>query len=129
MAAPPPRPPDEDPFADKPDRWERDDRAWRAKWADDGDGYAAPRPGAPRPSRPSPDGVRDAYREGMRGAGPYLGLGVQIGGSMALFVGLGILVDRWLGSSPWGVVGGAALGMVGVVYLVLRVAGEASPRR
>ena len=125
-----PTPPD-DPFADKPDRWERDDRAWRAKWSDkdpDDEGYAAPPPGTYTPGGSSPDEVRDAYNEGMRGAGPYLGLGVQIGGAMAFFVGLGVLVDRWLGTSPWGVVAGAALGMVGVVFLVLRIAGEPGTR-
>ncbi|MDT0630398.1 AtpZ/AtpI family protein [Rubrivirga sp. S365] len=124
MATPP-----NDPYADKPDRWERDDRAWKAKWADkepEDEGYAAPPSDAYRPAAATPGTVHDAYGEGMRGAGPYLGLGAQIGGSMALFVGLGVLADRWLGTSPWGVVAGAALGMVGVVFLVLRIAREAS---
>ena len=119
-----PTPPD-DPYADKPDRWDLEDRAWRAKWADrdaDGDDYAAPPPGTYTPRGASVDDVHDAYRDGMRGAGPYLGLGVQIGGAMALFVGLGVAIDRWLGTTPWGVVAGAVLGMVGVVALVLRVA-------
>ena len=126
-----PTPPD-DPYADKPDRWEREDRAWRAKWsdaADDGGEYAAPPPGPRPPRAPAADGVHDAYRDGMRGAGPYLGLGAQIGGAMLLFVGLGVAVDRWLGTSPWGVVAGAALGMVGVVYLVVRVANDAASER
>ena len=126
-----PTPPD-DPYADKPDRWERDDRAWRARWSDedaDDGGYATPPPGAYTPGGSSPDDVHDAYGEGMRGAGPYLGLGVQIGGSMAFFVGAGVLVDRWLGTSPWGVVVGAALGMVGIVFLVLRIADEAGRKR
>ena len=124
-----PTPPN-DPYADKPDRWERDDRAWRAKWADpDDDEYAAPPPGTYRPGGSSPDDVKDAYAEGMRGAGPYLGLGAQIGGSMAFFVGAGVLADRWLDTSPWGVIVGAALAMVGIVFLVVRVANEAGGKR
>ena len=43
---------------------------------------------------------------------------------MVFFVGLGLLADRWLDSSPWGVIVGAALGMVGIMYLVLRMARE-----
>ena len=58
----------------------------------------------------------------MRAAGSHIGLGLQIGVSMAFFVGLGIVVDRWLGTTPWGVVIGAAVGMVGVMVLVLRLA-------
>lgn len=126
MATPP-----DDPYADKPDRWEREDRAWREKWADrkDDDEYAAPPPDGYRPTRATPDSVHDAYGEGMRGAGPYIGLGAQIGGSILLFVGAGYAVDRWLGTSPWGVVVGAALGMVGIVYLVIRVANEGVSKR
>ena len=125
-----PTPPD-DPFADKPDRWERDDRAWREKWAndEDDDGYAAPPPGTYQPAASTPDAIHDAYGEGMRGAGPYLGLGAQIGGSMAFFVGVGYAVDRWLGTSPWGIIVGAILAMVGIVFLVVRIANEGATKR
>lgn len=145
------RPPDPDapdanePDSDEPDRWEEADRAWEAKWADKpadepppdeaappaGPGLdpLAERPGTPppsgyRPRRATASGTTDAYGDGMRAAGPYLGLGIQIGLSMAVFAGAGILVDRWLDTSPWGVIVGAILGMVGIVYLVLRVARE-----
>lgn len=118
-----------DPYADKPDAWDAADRAWKAKWADrpdpDDDEWAAPAESY-RPQETSLGGTSDAYGDGMRAAGPYLGLGVQIGASMAVFAGGGILVDRWLGTTPWGVIVGAALGMVGVVVLVLRVARDGS---
>ena len=127
-----------DPYADEPDRWAEADRAWEAKWSDDpagrdpeaegpeADDPEAVRPpsAAYRPRRATLGGTTDAYGDGMRAAGPHLGLGLQIGASMVFFVGLGIAVDRWLGTTPWGVVVGAALGMVGVLMLVVRVAKE-----
>lgn len=118
------------------DPWEEADRAWEATWADDAsdaerDPDAQPDdmplpPGAEyQPVTPTAGSVRDAYGDGMREAGPYLGLGAQIGGSMAIFIGGGLLVDRWLDSSPWGVLVGAALGMIGIIALVVRIANDA----
>ena len=125
--------PTNDPWADKPDRFDRADREWASRWADeplDGDAEET------EPSGPGYEnkevtakGVRDAYKSGMLAAGPHLGFGIQLGASMLLFVGVGIAVDRWLGTAPWGVIVGAALGMVGIVTMVLRVAREANTRR
>ena len=147
--AQPPDPGAPDPYADEPDRWEEADRAWEAKWTDESEDGPPPdetappagpgldplaeRPGAPppsgyRPRRATLSGTTDAYGDGMRAAGPHLGLGLQIGFSMVVFAGGGILVDRWLDTSPWGVVIGAALGMVGIMVLVLRVANEGSKK-
>ncbi|MGB3542613.1 AtpZ/AtpI family protein [Rubrivirga sp.] len=117
-----------DPWADRPDRFDRADREWAQKWAapkddlEDGD-EAGEGPGAGyTPTKSTPGVVQDAYGDGMRAAGQHIGLGAQIGGSMLLFVGLGIAADRWLGTEPWGVIVGAALGLVGIVTLVIRVA-------
>ena len=79
----------------------------------------ASRPRAPAtpPTKSTPGVIQDAYGDGMRAAGEHIGLGVQIAASMLLFVGLGIAADRWLGTEPWGVIAGAALGMVGIVAL------------
>lgn len=135
----PPSPDDDatDPFADVPDAWAASDRAWDARWLDDPDAggpdagdpdrtgspvAASPRSPAPRPTTSS---VADSYLDGMQGAGPYLGLGMQIAVSMALFVGGGYAVDRWLGTSPVGLLVGAGLGMVGIIALVVRIAREA----
>jgi ATP synthase protein I len=52
--------------------------------------------------------------------GRYLGLGLE----MAVGVGLGVLVGQWLdkryGWSPWGMVVGASLGLVGGMYLLIK---------
>lgn len=123
------KPTPSDDWPEKPDAWKQADQVWDSKWSDrqleeeGGEGYAPPSERY-TPESPATQSLRDSYGDGMRAAGPYLGLGVQIGGSMILFVGAGLLVDRWLDSSPWGVIVGAALGMVGIIALVMRVAKE-----
>ena len=111
-------------WPDDPDAWADADRAWRAGWEDADE--VDPEAGGVAPYVPPREpatarGVGQAYGAGMREAGPYLGLGVQIAASMAVFVGGGLLLDRWLGSEPWGVLGGAALGMLSIVALLVRL--------
>ena len=80
---------------------------------------------SPRAHSATAGSVADSYLDGMQAAGPYLGLGAQIAASMALFCGVGYVVDRWLGTSPWGILVGAMLGMVGIVALLVRISREA----
>ena len=119
-----------DDWPDEPDAWAEADRAWRAKWEDpdaapdDLDAEAEPdgvAPYAPPREPATAKGVGRAYGAGMREAGPYLGLGIQIAASMALFVGGGWMLDRWAGTEPWGVLGGAALGLLSIVALLVRL--------
>jgi F0F1-type ATP synthase assembly protein I len=43
----------------------------------------------------------------------------QVGVEMVVPIGLGLALDRWLGSMPWATVAGAVLGFVGgLVHLV-----------
>lgn len=56
--------------------------------------------------------------------GPYLGLGMQIALSMALFVVIGYAIDQWLGILPWGTIAGALIGMASIFYHLVRVLGE-----
>lgn len=126
------KPTPSDDWPEKPDAWKQADKAWESKWSDrtpegDDEAYASPSD-TYRPEDPSTRSLRDSYGDGMRAAGPYLGLGVQIGGAMLLFVGLGVVVDRTLGTTPWGVVAGAVLGMIGIVALVIRIAKEGDKR-
>ena len=147
--------PDDETSDDSPDAWAEADRAYAQKWGDAGadqsDGdlgalSAEPDPFSPTP-RHLPTGETTAlyvsgrkrkvplstpvgaYGHGMVAAGPYLGLGVQIAASMAVFTGAGYALDLWLGSTPWGLLTGAALGMVGIVALIVRVAREADARK
>ena len=47
-------------------------------------------------------------------------LGLTVGVATAIGVGLGVLVDRWLGSGPWGLVLGLLLGVTAGFTQVLR---------
>ena len=60
----------------------------------------------------------------MGEVGPYLGLGMQIALSMALFVVLGYAIDQWLGILPWGTIAGALIGMASIFYHLMRVLNE-----
>ena len=127
-------PPDErDEWADPPDRWAEDDRAWKEKWTDKAPGADSeasggnlePPSSAYRPERASIKSVTDSYEAGMREAGPHLTIGIQIAASMLAFGGAGGAVDNWAGTSPWGVLIGTALGFAGVMTLIVRLARDA----
>ena len=49
----------------------------------------------------------------------YQVLGELIGGILG-GLGLGWLLDKWLHSTPWGMIAGTLLGMVLAVYLVVK---------
>jgi len=51
--------------------------------------------------------------------GYYLSV-AQVGMEMAAPIGLGLILDHYLGWTPWGVVGGAVFGLVaGVAHLAM----------
>ena len=57
----------------------------------------------------------------MLESSPYLGLGFQLAGAVLIYVGIGYLVDRWLDTAPWGLVGGAVVGMIAFFIQLGRV--------
>lgn len=75
---------------------------------------------AKREARPTPLGLGDAS-EGFRLLGQILG-GV-LGG-----LGLGWLVDRLAGASPWGVLGGLLIGVVVSIVAAVRQAAAMSAK-
>lgn len=67
-----------------------------------------------RPAPAGPPGLAGAYR--------YAWLGMQFAAGVLVYMGLGYLVDRWLGTLPGFLVGGAILGgVVGFVSVYRRV--------
>ena len=77
----------------------------------------------PRRRSPAP---KEDWRAGLREAGPYLGLGMQLAFTMLFFVGLGYLVDRRLGTEPWFLIAGAMVGMTALFVQLFRVSAEMS---
>ncbi len=65
------------------------------------------------------------WRQGLRDAGPYLTLGVQLAFTLLAFTIGGYFLDRWIGSLPWFTIGGALLGLVSLFAQLFRIAGEA----
>ncbi len=51
-------------------------------------------------------------------AGPAAAASYSLIGSVLLFGGLGYGCDRWLGSEPWGLVGGLLFGVAVGFYLL-----------
>ena len=120
----------EDDWQEKPDAWAEADRRWEEKWADDDVDDPPPATALPRPGpREVPPSAAEAYARGMHEAGPYLGLGLQIAGAMALFTGGGYFLDRALGTSPWGIIVGAVVAFVGIIALVVRLGKSEDGRR
>ena len=48
------------------------------------------------------------------------GMGIDFAAAVAVFVLIGYWIDRRFGSSPWGVLVGAGLGLVGGMYNLIR---------
>lgn len=66
--------------------------------------------------------------EGMREAGPYIGLGFQLFAAILLFTGGGYWLDTQLGTLPGLTLVGAAASFAMILYLVLRIARDADAR-
>ena len=52
--------------------------------------------------------------------GRFAGIGVEFAGAVAGFTLIGYWVDRHYGWSPWGVLSGAVLGLIGGSYNLVR---------
>jgi F0F1-type ATP synthase assembly protein I len=67
--------------------------------------------------------VRDRGRA-LREAGPYLGLGTTLAGTVLAGLGVGYWLDGRLGTPPWFLLGGGTLGVVAaLVYFFRAVTG------
>ncbi|MBI1371421.1 MAG: hypothetical protein GC159_01480 [Phycisphaera sp.] len=59
-----------------------------------------------------------------KGNGPnpmkFAGIGLELAGVIAVLTWIGYGVDRWLDSAPWGLIGGALIGIVGGLYNVIK---------
>lgn len=79
---------------------------------------------AARSGRSSSGGMSD-WVDALRDMAPYLDLGWRLAASVSGPPILGhLLVDRWWGTTPWGVLVGAGIGIVGAVVLLRRLQTE-----
>ncbi len=66
---------------------------------------------------PAPNGdPRSDFRE----AGSHLSLAMEPALSMAIWIVGGVLLDRWLDTTPWFLLGGLCIGMISMFVLLVR---------
>lgn len=70
------------------------------------------------------DGKDNAKPGGMTGVGAALKLSSEFIAGIAVGVGIGWVIDRWAGTSPWGLIVFLLLGFGAAVLNVLRSAGK-----
>lgn len=76
------------------------------------------------PERSSSGGLDD-WKTALREMAPYLDLGWRLAGAAAGPPLLGhFLVDAWFSTTPWGLLGGSALGVAAVVVQLGRLQDE-----
>jgi ATP synthase protein I len=63
-----------------------------------------------------------ALQENVSRSGPAAAASYTLVGAIILLGGIGYAVDRWLGTSPWFVLGGLAMGIVVGFYELVRTA-------
>lgn len=64
--------------------------------------------------------VGESLGEAYRQLAPFMGLGTELAASVAGMLLLGYFLDRLLNTSPWLLLTGAAVGMIGGFYNFIR---------
>lgn len=81
---------------------------------------AGPRAGAP---------VNPATRQPLSSGAEFAGVGLQMGAAIGFFALAGYWLDKWLGTSPWLLIGMVFLGAGAAFYAIYqRVIGKGSGR-
>jgi ATP synthase protein I len=66
---------------------------------------------------------RDDQQENRK-AGIAYAAGITLFASVAAFTGVGWLLDRWLGTDPWFLIGGILVGSAGGLYEFVRLSSK-----
>ncbi len=75
------------------------------------------------------DGKRDSeWQSSLHDAGPYLTIGIQLAGTMIVYVIGGYLIDRWLDTTPIFLIVGSVLGMVAFFIQIVRLTRDLNDR-
>ena len=70
-----------------------------------------------RPNDPTPFGTRD---DSASAGAAYMGLGLQFGAAIVLFMFVGMWLDKRIGTTPWLMVIGVFVGAAGGFYGIYR---------
>jgi len=63
----------------------------------------------------------ESQGETVRKSGLAYAAAFTLFSTVAVLLGAGYLLDRWLGSSPWGIIGGIVLGSIVGFYQFVRI--------
>ena len=69
-----------------------------------------------------------SFRKALGPVAPYIGLGMQLAGTVLFFMGIGYLVDIWLDTLPFFLVVGAVVGIIMMFVQLIRAARDMSRR-
>ena len=76
------------------------------------------------PEQRSRSGGLSDWTDALRDMMPYLDLGWRLAGAAAFPPLIGYAIDAWLGTLPWGVLVGAAVGLASAVVQLRRLQHE-----
>ncbi|NHQ59648.1 AtpZ/AtpI family protein [Chlorobium sp. BLA1] len=79
--------------------------------------------------RPDDERFPDKFGRSVRALSDYMGLGLQIAASFAFFVFLGYWADTKLGTSPFLLLAGVVVGMVGMALILMKVVRSANKKQ
>jgi len=79
------------------------------------------------PAPGGPEGRSD-WSRALREAAPYLGIGTSFAASVLLGVGGGYWLDKKLGTSPWFLLVGSALGLFAGFYQFAKTVAVRKPK-
>ena len=71
----------------------------------------------------------EKFGRSVRAISDYMGIGLQIALSFALFVLLGFWADSKLGTSPLLLLAGVLLGMLGMALVLMKVVRQANKKK
>ena len=106
----------------------RDEREAGSRMPSDGDLSARLRQLAAqldrkRPAAPARDGRAEESSSNPSALGRAFRMSAEFGAGVIAGGGLGWLLDRWLGTSPWGLIVFLMLGFLAGIYNVMRASG------
>lgn len=79
--------------------------------------------GGPRVPPGAPGSRRQGRGRMLQSYGSFAGLGLQFAGSLTAFTLAGLWLDRQLGSLPWLLLTGVAIGLLTGMWLLIKRAG------